>query len=161
MSRLPQSGAGISVAKPIGKWLDLDESASGATRATGPSIALANGERRSAGGVTVRWIDPDSWGCRAWSVLFAIARRVERESNLMNAWYDLVRQLPDCLPCHTCRCCCAKFIKRQPPEKQTPVIWLCDLRNDVFQRNLKSADCNRLDRCMFEEKPPCSQANLS
>ena len=99
--------------------------------------------------VVVRWIDPDIWGFRAWSTLFAIARRVEQVSlEWHSIWLELARRLPDMLPCHTCRCCCAKFIKTTPPESLSPLKWLFRLRTEVMNRNLKSADCNRLDKCM-------------
>jgi len=96
----------------------------------------------------VRWIDPDAWGFRGWSLLFAIARNITSSS--LPLWWELVKLLPYLLPCFTCRCCCSKFIKRNPPEKSlaTPPNWLNSLRREITLRNFKSPDCNRLDRAM-------------
>jgi hypothetical protein len=104
----------------------------------------------------VRWIDPDVWGFRAWSVLFAIGRRMQgADEKMRSAWIKLVRMLPDVLPCHTCRCCCAKFIKNTPPElTNNPLTWLNLLRSEVAARNLKSIDCNRLDKCIIATTTP-------
>src|SRR4051812_9261042 len=94
--------------------------------------------------VTVlKWIDPDLWGFRAWSLLFALARRLKNDPE---KWSILSRLLPQVLPCHTCQCCCAKFITRVAPEQMDPVQWLTRLRSEIYARNLKHADCNRLDR---------------
>jgi Erv1 / Alr family len=109
--------------------------------------------------LSVRWIDPDVWGFRAWSVLFALARNVS-SAQQKGYWYALLRLLPFVLPCHTCRCCCGKFISKNPPEKREPVKWLCELRQEVAARNLKSADCNRLDRCLLATEDAESRFKL-
>jgi len=100
--------------------------------------------------VIVRWIDPDCWGFRAWSVLFALAKRAPTN---MKAWLALSNMLPSILPCHTCRCCCAKFVKRTPPETRLPLEWLKELRHEIHTRNLKNSDCNRLDKCLETISP--------
>ena len=97
----------------------------------------------------LRWIDPDIWGFYAWSVLFAIANRVQKSDTIImvrHAWFKLARLLPEILPCHTCRCCCAKFIKQSPPENSSPTKWLYQLRQQIQTRNLNSPDCNKLDK---------------
>lgn len=99
----------------------------------------------------VKWVYPEYWGFRGWSVLFGVSKGRD--------FHKIVHLLPFVLPCFTCRCCCGKFIKKSPPEKSDPIDWLCELRQNVFARNLKSTDANRLD-IITNSSPPLTKDDI-
>lgn len=92
--------------------------------------------------IVLRWIEPDVWGFRAWSMLYGLKIDIESGGK---KWIELINLLPFLLPCFTCRVCAGKFIKNTPPEWKNSIEWLDKLRKNVWDRNLSSPDVNKLD----------------
>jgi hypothetical protein len=125
------------------------------------AVVTVAGVKGGDGGGVMRWVEPEYWGFAAWSVIYAAAERADADARFMPPWLSLVRLLPDTLPCHTCRRCCAKFIARRPPEREVVVnksgkgamtsadAWCSELRAAICARNAKAPDCNRLERGLY------------
>lgn len=107
----------------------------------------------------VKWIDPDVWGLRAWSTLFACAKKANQSDRSWEAWILLVSLLRRILPCDTCRTCCGAFIQEFPSNRTTSAEeWLCKLRAKVETRNYESKDCNRLEKLIRSRHETCQES---
>jgi hypothetical protein len=78
-------------------------------------------------------LPPAAWGPSAWLFLQNCLHAYDDQSRA--AYLQLLRLLPEVLPCEACREHCRAYLRDAPPElRQDLQAWLADFRADVAAR---------------------------